>query len=91
MLLASPRWAACALALLALIPTTARAQSAGFAINRFDPAERGSDWFAADLSVITSAWAVIEPAIAATPRPVHNLGIRFIALVLLLLLCLMAD
>jgi outer membrane protein OmpA-like peptidoglycan-associated protein len=48
MLLASPRRAACALALLALIPTTARAQSAGFAINRFDPAERGSDWFAAD-------------------------------------------
>jgi outer membrane protein OmpA-like peptidoglycan-associated protein len=48
MLLASSRWAACALALLALLPSTARAQSAGFAINRFDPAERGSDWFAAD-------------------------------------------
>jgi OmpA-OmpF porin, OOP family len=48
MLLASSRWAACALALLALLPSSARAQSAGFAINRFDPAERGSDWFAAD-------------------------------------------
>ena len=48
MLLASSRWAACALALLALLPSTALAQSAGFAINRFDPAERGSDWFAAD-------------------------------------------
>jgi OmpA-OmpF porin, OOP family len=48
MLLASSRGAACALAFLALLPSTARAQSAGFAINRFDPAERGSDWFAAD-------------------------------------------
>lgn len=48
MSLASSRWAACALALLALLPSTARAQSAGFAIDRFDPAERGSDWFAAD-------------------------------------------
>ena len=48
MSLASSRWAACALALLGLLPSTARAQSAGFAINRFDPAERGSDWFAAD-------------------------------------------
>src|SRR4051812_44812258 len=48
MSLASSRWAACALAFLALLPSTARAQSAGFAINRFDPAERGSDWFAAD-------------------------------------------
>jgi OmpA-OmpF porin, OOP family len=48
MLLASSRWAIGALALLALLPSTARAQSAGFAINRFDPAERGSDWFAAD-------------------------------------------
>jgi OmpA-OmpF porin, OOP family len=48
MLLASSRGAAVALALLALLPSTARAQSAGFAINRFDPAERGSDWFAAD-------------------------------------------
>ncbi len=48
MFFASPRWATCALALLALLPTTAHAQSAGFAIDRFDPAERGSDWFAAD-------------------------------------------
>src|SRR3954468_14271437 len=48
MFFASPRWAACALALMSLLPTTARAQSAGFAIDRFDPAERGSDWFAAD-------------------------------------------
>jgi OmpA-OmpF porin, OOP family len=48
MLLASSRGAACALAFLALLPSTARAQSVGFAINRFDPAERGSDWFAAD-------------------------------------------
>lgn len=48
MSLAYSRLAASALALLALLPTTARAQSAGFAINRFDPAERGSDWFAAD-------------------------------------------
>ncbi|HYQ15862.1 MAG TPA: hypothetical protein VEQ58_08895, partial [Polyangiaceae bacterium] len=31
-----------------LLPTTALAQNAGFAIDRFDPAERGSDWFAAD-------------------------------------------
>src|SRR6186713_1485997 len=49
MSLASSRWSAgAALALLALLPSTASAQSAGFAINRFDPAERGSDWFAAD-------------------------------------------
>jgi OmpA-OmpF porin, OOP family len=48
MFLASSRWAACALAFLSLLPCTARAQSAGFAINRFDPAERGSDWFSAD-------------------------------------------
>src|SRR4051812_33192112 len=48
MFLASSRWAACALAFLSLLPSTARAQSAGFAINRFDPAERGSDWFSAD-------------------------------------------
>ena len=49
MLLASSRWAGLALALLALVPATpAQAQSQGFAINRFDPAERGSDWFAAD-------------------------------------------
>src|SRR5450432_4576994 len=27
---------------------TAAAQNAGFAIDRFQPAERGSDWFAAD-------------------------------------------
>jgi OOP family OmpA-OmpF porin len=47
-MLASSRWAGRALALLTLIPLTARAQSAGFAIDRFDPAERGSDWFAAD-------------------------------------------
>src|SRR5687768_8919571 len=45
---ASSRWAGCALALMVLLPTTAHAQSEGFAINRFDPAERGSDWFAAD-------------------------------------------
>jgi outer membrane protein OmpA-like peptidoglycan-associated protein len=42
------RWAGCALALWSLFPSTAHAQSEGFAINRFDPAERGSDWFAAD-------------------------------------------
>jgi outer membrane protein OmpA-like peptidoglycan-associated protein len=48
MLFASSRWAALPLALLALLPQTAYAQSAGFAIDRFDPAERGSDWFAAD-------------------------------------------
>jgi OmpA-OmpF porin, OOP family len=48
MLLASSRRAACALAFIGLLPTAARAQSAGFAIDRFDPAERGSDWFAAD-------------------------------------------
>jgi OmpA-OmpF porin, OOP family len=48
MSLASSRWAAPALALLASIPSVARAQTPGFAINRFDPAERGSDWFAAD-------------------------------------------
>lgn len=49
--LASSRWAAKALALSLfslLVPLDAHAQSAGFAINRFDPAERGSDWFAAD-------------------------------------------
>lgn len=48
MSLVSSRWAARAFSLLALIPTVAHAQSAGFAINRFDPAERGSDWFSAD-------------------------------------------
>jgi OmpA-OmpF porin, OOP family len=51
MLLASSRWAGPALALslsLPLYPSIAHAQSEGFAINRFDPAERGSDWFAAD-------------------------------------------
>ena len=48
MSLASSRRAGCALALLALLPSVANAQSDGFAINRFDPAERGSDWFAAD-------------------------------------------
>ena len=48
MCLALSRRAVVALALLTLIPTTAHAQSEGFAINRFDPAERGSDWFAAD-------------------------------------------
>ena len=48
MRLALSRWAGCALALLSLLPSTAHAQSEGFAINRFDPAERGSDWFAAD-------------------------------------------
>jgi OOP family OmpA-OmpF porin len=33
-------------ALLATAP--AKAQSTGFALNRFDPSERGSDWFAAE-------------------------------------------
>jgi OOP family OmpA-OmpF porin len=37
----------CALGTLAL-PRAAHAQNAGFAIDRFDPADRGSDWFAAD-------------------------------------------
>jgi hypothetical protein len=49
------------------------------------------DCFAPFCSEITSAWAVIVPAIAATPRPVHNLGIRFIARILFLLLCWLAD
>ena len=44
------------------------------------------DWLVLFCREMTSAWAAIEPAIAATPRPVHNLGIRFIALILLLLL-----
>jgi outer membrane protein OmpA-like peptidoglycan-associated protein len=48
MSLASFRWVASALAFTVLLPSTARAQNAGFAIDRFDPAERGSDWFAAD-------------------------------------------
>ncbi|RYZ06890.1 MAG: porin [Myxococcales bacterium] len=49
MFVVSSRWSARAVvALLALFPSTALAQSEGFAINRFDPAERGSDWFAAD-------------------------------------------
>lgn len=49
MLVASSRWAGWSLALWVLLSgTTARAQNQGFAINRFDPAERGSDWFAAD-------------------------------------------
>ncbi|MDF3067134.1 MAG: Outer rane lipoprotein omp16 precursor [Polyangiaceae bacterium] len=49
MSLVSSRWSArAAVALLASVPSTALAQSEGFAINRFDPAERGSDWFAAD-------------------------------------------
>jgi outer membrane protein OmpA-like peptidoglycan-associated protein len=49
MLLASSRWAGLAVVLLALVAATpVQAQSQGFAINRFDPAERGSDWFAAD-------------------------------------------
>src|SRR5690606_35155625 len=30
------------------LPATAGAQSDGFALNRFNPAEAGSDWFAAD-------------------------------------------
>jgi OmpA-OmpF porin, OOP family len=49
MALVSSRWSArAAAALFALLPSTALAQSEGFAINRFDPAERGSDWFSAD-------------------------------------------
>jgi outer membrane protein OmpA-like peptidoglycan-associated protein len=48
MSLACLRRAGCALALVASFPSVARAQSEGFAINRFDPADRGSDWFAAD-------------------------------------------
>jgi outer membrane protein OmpA-like peptidoglycan-associated protein len=48
MSLASSRAAGIACALLTLLPCSAFAQSEGFAINRFDPAERGSDWFAAD-------------------------------------------
>ncbi|MBL8609734.1 MAG: OmpA family protein [Myxococcales bacterium] len=39
--------AASALAALALVPKTARAQAVaeGFSVNRFEPSERGSDWF----------------------------------------------
>ncbi|HKY39351.1 MAG TPA: OmpA family protein [Polyangiaceae bacterium] len=49
MLLASSRRAGWALALFVLLTgADARAQNQGFAINRFDPAERGSDWFTAD-------------------------------------------
>ncbi|HYP88967.1 MAG TPA: transporter, partial [Polyangiaceae bacterium] len=48
MSLASSCRVACALGLSLLLPATALAQNAGFAIDRFDPAERGSDWFAAD-------------------------------------------
>lgn len=48
MSLASYRRAAAAAVLSLLLPSAALAQNAGFAINRFDPAERGSDWFAAD-------------------------------------------
>src|SRR6188508_2636386 len=48
MSLAWLRRAGCALALITSFPTVAHAQSEGFAINRFDPADRGSDWFAAD-------------------------------------------
>ncbi len=48
MSLASFRRAAAAAVLSLLLPSAALAQNAGFAINRFDPAERGSDWFAAD-------------------------------------------
>ncbi|HEU5074179.1 MAG TPA: transporter, partial [Polyangiaceae bacterium] len=32
--------------LAAALPTTASAQTEGFALNRFDPSERGSEWFA---------------------------------------------
>jgi outer membrane protein OmpA-like peptidoglycan-associated protein len=49
MFLASSRRAGWAAALLVLLAGAgARAQNQGFAINRFDPAERGSDWFTAD-------------------------------------------
>ncbi len=48
MFLASSRWAPAVLALTLLFPAAALAQSEGFALNRFDPAERGSDWFSAD-------------------------------------------
>jgi OmpA-OmpF porin, OOP family len=49
MSLVSSRWSGrTAVALLAFLPSTALAQSEGFALDRFDPAERGSDWFAAD-------------------------------------------
>ena len=34
--------------LLLLVPAEARAQSQGFSLNRYSPAEAGSDWFAAD-------------------------------------------
>jgi OOP family OmpA-OmpF porin len=34
--------------LLLLIPVEAHAQSQGFGLNRYNPAEAGSDWFAAD-------------------------------------------
>ena len=30
------------------VPTTARAQQSGFVVDRFEPAERGSDWFTLD-------------------------------------------
>jgi outer membrane protein OmpA-like peptidoglycan-associated protein len=48
MSLAFFRRVACALAFTVPLPSAALAQNAGFAIDRFDPAERGSDWFAAD-------------------------------------------
>jgi OOP family OmpA-OmpF porin len=48
MSLASSRCAAAAALLSLSLPATALAQNAGFAIDRFDPAERGSAWFAAD-------------------------------------------
>jgi outer membrane protein OmpA-like peptidoglycan-associated protein len=35
-----------AFAAASLVPGTAHAQAAGFALDRFDPSERGSDWFA---------------------------------------------
>jgi outer membrane protein OmpA-like peptidoglycan-associated protein len=37
-----------ALVTVALAPPKARAQTAGFSINRFDVSERGSDWFVGD-------------------------------------------
>jgi outer membrane protein OmpA-like peptidoglycan-associated protein len=48
MSLAWLRRAGYATALLTSVSSVAHAQSEGFAINRFDPADRGSDWFAAD-------------------------------------------